>query len=456
MGGEAEVLLPVDSQRAHILGWRAPEDVAVVDCYECGCESPLKEYFQRVWSKGYMCQRCALQNTTRTALSTYALFLALGFLISIVVSHNTGGFHGYALINTGIFILSLLLIIPFHEAIHTLAAWQLQGRIFEVAMGAGPILKSRMWRGIRFSLRRHPFFGFCLAAFPQRQGLRWRWLIYIIAPLLVQSLLVLWLLPEANPVHFLTRIAILESFLFANLFLIAVNLFPWKPMPLIGTDGYWLFQLLTGSKALAELHTLYFLAESVYAMEYEDYQRMSDASMAGLALYPENDMLRNLQAVAYLAQERNHEALVLFEKFLETTPESPPSLARAMFLCNRAACIYAMVLDSVEIDADQMGSAHRSAAEAFWLLPWLSAVEIVRGLSFLYQGDPESALLTLQQSMNHQEKQKDKAETLGYIALAQHRLGQKGKAIGTLALAQSLAPQSPLFDKIESQMKKVA
>jgi tetratricopeptide (TPR) repeat protein len=456
MGGEAEAVLPIDSQHVHVSGWRAPEDVAVLDCYECGCESPLKEYFQRVWSKGYMCQRCALQNTTRNAIVTYGLFLFLGLAISVVVSDNTGGFHGYALINTGIFILFLLLIIPFHEAIHTLAAWQLQGRIFEVAMGVGPILKSRMWRGIRFSLRRHPFFGFCLAAFPQRQGLRRRWLIYIIAPLLVQSLFALWLIPEANPAQFLTKIALLESFLFANLFLIAINLFPWKPMPLLGTDGYWLIQLLIGGKALAELHTVYFLAEGVYAMEYEDYQRMSDASMAGLALYPENDMLRNLQAVAYLGQERNQEALALFEKFLESTPESPPSLARAMFLCNRAACIYAMALDSVESDAGQMGSAHRSAAEAFWLLPWVNAVEFVRGISFLYQGDPESAILALQQSMDHQEKQRHKAETLGYIALAQHRLGQRSKAIGTLAQAQSLAPQIALFDKIESKMTKAA
>jgi tetratricopeptide (TPR) repeat protein len=456
MEGEAEAVLPLDSQHVHVSGWRAPEDVAVIDCYECGCESPLKEFFQRVWSKGYICQRCALQNTTRDAISTYGLLLVLVLAISFAVSKRTGEFHGYAVINTGLFILSLLLIIPFHEAIHTLAAWQLQGRIFEVAMGVGPVVKSRMWRGIRFSLRRHPLFGFCLAAFPQRQGLRWRWLIYIIAPLLVQSLLVLWLLPEANPTHFLTRIAILESFLFANLFLIALNLFPWKPMPLLGTDGYWLFQLLTGSKALAELHTVYFLAEGVYAMEYEDYQTMSDASMAGLALYPENDMLRNLQAVAYLAQERNQEALVLFEKFLESTPESPPSLARAMFLCNRAACIYAMVLEPVEIDAGQMEVAHRSAAEAFWLLPWVSAVELVRGLSFLHQGDPESALYALQQSMSHQEKQRHKAETLGYIALAQYQLGQRGKAIATLTLARSLAPQERLFDKIESQMTKAA
>ena len=282
-----------------------PAKVATVTCSICGCESPLTEYFRKI-RKGMLCPRCLLQEWSRNELNIYISLFALGALAAMVAGKLFGYPQWVLLLNLLLFFALLWPIVCVHEAIHGLTAWLSGGQVHEIALGGGKFLRSFRCRGTRFAWRQRDgmYMGFCAAAFSQRQHLRMRWLLYVMAPLTAQVLLIVWLLPSFEWQHFGTELAVVETLVVLNAGVVALNLWPRNYSGMRATDGFWIWQLLRGTKKLDELHASYYVLASHYAYEYEDFPAMQAAAEVGFALYPGNLSLKNNLAAAYLAQDR--------------------------------------------------------------------------------------------------------------------------------------------------------
>ncbi len=408
-----------------------------VTCGQCGCTSPLTQFFRKEGTQHY-CPRCMSERASRNVLMQIFFVLLIGLFLSLLRSRGTGGFQFSGLIEVSLFIVLVLVTMILHEIIHGLTAWLLGGRVFELALGVGEIRRSMWWRGVRFSLRRHIFIGIAICAFPERAALRLRWLIYVLAPLAVQSAFVVFLLFRPNLWTDVASLNLRLILIICNGFLIAVNLFPWKFNAILTTDGYRLWAIFTGRNSAAELHERYFLTVGQYAIEQEDYLALAAAAEAGLALYPESGELKNLQAAAFDFQEQFDKGLSLFDQFLAENPDPAPTVVRALWLCNRAGATYYQHLLAGDITPDRLEVAHASAAEAYSLLPWITPVEEVVAFSALVQGRTQEALDGFQALLPRQEKDRSRAGSWLLIAVAHHHLGQGDAARSALAKARVL------------------
>ena len=369
--------------------------------------------------------------------------LGVGGLAAMVA----GKLLGYSLLIPPLnLLLAFALLWPIvcaHEAIHGLTARLAGGRVYELALGGGKLLHSFRLRGTRFAWRQRQgtYMGFCVAAFSQRQHLRLRWLLYVMAPLTVQVLLILWLLPSFDWRRLGSELAVVETLVLLNIGVVALNLWPRKYASMRATDGYWIWELLRGTQWLDELHASFYVFAGHYAFEYEDFPAMRAAAEAGLALYPKNPSLKNNLAASYLAQDLYADGLALFEQFLAEKTVPDPSATRALFLCNRAFALFSLALEPEGISQEQMAAAHASAAAAFFLLPWMDEVELVRAISVYFQGRYELAVEYLDLALHPKQKASLRAGGLAFMALAQHRLRQTDAARASLAEAWQIYPK---------------
>lgn len=419
-----------------------PEKPATVICSTCGCESPLTEYFQKL-PKGMLCPRCYGQEWRGNRLNVYVSVIGAGVLAVFVTGQLVGDFPVIPFLNLLLAVAWLWPIVCAHEVLHGVAAWLAGGRVFELALGSGRLLRSTRVRGTRIAWRQQQgtYLGFCAAAFPQRKYLRMRWLLYIMAPLTAQILLVLWLLPRFDWDHFGSGLAVVETLVLLNVVVVALNLWPRRFVGMRATDGYWIRELLRGSQSIDDLHAAYFALASQYAFEDEDFPAMEAAADAGLALCPENPSLKNNLAASYLVQDRFVEALTLFEQFLADESVQGSSATRALYSCNRASALFSLALEADGISQEQMESAHASAATAFSLLPWIDEVELVRAISVYFQGRYEIAVEYLERAVHPKQTASVRAGGLAYTALAQYRLRQTSAARASLAEAWQVYPK---------------
>lgn len=431
------------------------DESKLVTCSECGCRSPLAEQFRKSMRKRY-CPTCFIR---KSGNPLKALFWAAGWgvLVSIWASGMAGRFLWAPAANITLLIPMLWLTICLHEAIHTLTAWLLGGRVYELTLGVGRILYSVRWRGVRFSLRESMLFGMSIATFPNRRYLRLRWLIYIAAPILCHALIVIWLYPYMDGRRVLFEIAPLEALVWVNAIGVVFNLFPMQFNAMFATDGYHLWKLLRGQRSADELHAMDFAIQAFYAYEYEDFPVMLATAEQGLSLYPNNETLRNLHAAALLSLDHYGEALSCFEQALAEPSLTTPSANRAMFLSNRALAVYHLALQPDAIDPVQMASAHASAAEAFFLMPWMSAVRLVRGLSCYFQGYPQVAYDLFEELFDLQEKDSGRASVLAFMALAFHTQGETATARELLADAREFhTKENKILDQIHALIEAPA
>ncbi|MBK8046050.1 MAG: tetratricopeptide repeat protein [Anaerolineales bacterium] len=408
-------------------------------CSKCGCESPLVEYFSNTFS-GKVCPGCMPTASNHTMLYVIFFVLAMALLLLLGPAAVADLRPWRLLVNLALYVVLTWLTMAAHEAIHATAAWLLGGRVFEVSLGAGRRLTGLRWHGTRFSVRRGIFLGYCAAAFRQRSWIRTRWFVFIAAPLTAQIVLVLLLLPAFNLRAYLTQVAVLESVVVVNILLIATNLFPRRLNALVATDGQLLLDLVTGRKTAEELHITYFLAACAYASEDDDAAAMAAACESGLALYPAHRRLKTNLATAYVFQDRDAEALVLFDELLaDETPA--PSAVRGICQCNRAVALFHLALEPGGISDEQLAEAHAAAGEAFWLLPWLSPVRIEHAVSAHYDGRHDEALALLEKELTVQDTDARRANVLALIALVEHALGQGEAAQATIGEARRIYPK---------------
>jgi tetratricopeptide (TPR) repeat protein len=390
-------------------------------------------------------------------------FVALAFLALDIVGGRSAEVTYYHLVNVVLLIaFAFLMMIP-HELAHAGVAWLLKGQVFEIRLGLGPVVWRRSVGGVHVSVAQYPIAGYTALAYGTRSWVRVRHFLAVAAGPLVSALLLLLLLPGYRAFHLDTTYAFREMLIIVNALILFVNLFP-RRVNLAGVlsfnDGGYLWQIITRQQTADFFHLAYYLLKGVYDLEENGYARAVHVSQAGLALYPESTLLKNVQAVALLEMGQHAEALEVFKNLLTSFQKEEPhdtgitddnrEFMRAILLNNIA---YALVLS--EPDPEGLQQAHNYARQAFRMLPWLAPVQGTWGTVLVHMGRAQEGIKHLLEACARNEMKKYQASNLAHAALGYQQLGDAEKASETLRQALALDASDYVVQKVKTELQGI-
>lgn len=330
-------------------------------------------------------------------------------------------------------------------------AWALKGKVFEICIGLGPAMWQKTIRGVRISLRKYPIAGFCVLSFPTRTWIGVRAFLAMAAGILFSALMVVLFLPGSWRESMTSEYAWRSIIAWVNILQVLFNLLPRKlqlgPTASM-TDGGQMLRILLGKLSPAVYHLGYFLPESIYAWQARAYTPALAAVEAGLAIFPDNIHLKNIQAIVYLEQGRYAESVAAFKALVTILEKGElpadvlktlgdPDAMRALLLNN-----YAEAALFLPLDAELLREIYTCAQQAYVMLPWHDAIESTWGAVLVHTGRPKLALHHLQAALAQQDTAASKANTLAFMSLAHQRLGAREEAAACVARAVALDAES--------------
>jgi tetratricopeptide (TPR) repeat protein len=432
-----------------------------IKCSQCGNISTLGRFYQSSRKRRF-CPRCYLASQSKRTLLGFGL-VALAFLALDVLVGQSAEITYYHLVNVAqIVSFAYLMMIP-HELAHASMARLLNGQVFEIRVGLGPVAWQRSLGGVHISVARYPIAGYTALAYGTRRWVRVRYFLAVAAGPLFSALLLLLLVPGYRASHLDSTYAVRESLIIVNALILCVNLFP-RRVNLAGVpsfnDGGHLWQIMTGQQTADLIHLAFFLLKGAYALEENDYTRAVQVSQAGLALYPDSTLLKNVQAVALLEMGQHAEALALFQELLvsfqrEETQDTGITddnreFMRAILLNNIA---HTMVLAGPKPEGVQQ--AHDYARQAFQMLPWLAPVQGTWGSVLVQMGRAQEGIEHLLEACAHNERKKHKASNLAHAALGYQQLGDVEKAAAMLNNALALDASDYVVQKVKTELQGI-
>jgi tetratricopeptide (TPR) repeat protein len=432
-------------------------------CSACGSISTLGRFFKSTL-RGKVCPRCQPRaEMWRSLLSWGCLGVSALFVAALSSFVNPWSF--YLLVNLPLlFLFTYTLIVP-HELCHALAAWLTGGKVFEIRIGFGPAIREIRIGSVVVSWGRYPVGGATVAAFPTRNRLALRWSLLVIAGLLLNGALLLLLLPFLSPSRATTGIAPLEAFAGANALVLASNLLPFKTS-LNGTehmtDGRLLLRLFLGKQTVDDAYFAWYVYEAVYALRSKAYAKALAASEAGLAEYPGNTMLKNVQAIALLEMGHPAEALALFHELLANVQADPYAeepglrenshyLMRAILLNNVAYTSMLVATTPAELQA-----TFEQARAAYRLAPWIAHIQGTWGSLLVEIGRLDTGLAHLLAAAKQHDEARGKAANLAHAAIAYHRQGNRDKATATFQKALALDATVDMVKRAQAELHQQA
>ncbi|MDB6029610.1 MAG: hypothetical protein JWM68_5833 [Verrucomicrobiales bacterium] len=430
-----------------------------VKCTRCGVESEVAESFanhRKSFSKIFqlLCPACSARQ--RLADDKFAIFTSfvwgvVGLLFIIFLPEQS---IGWFLLNLFIFYLcSILTIVP-HELGHALAGRAVGFRVFGIIIGVG----KKLWKGKLFgfdvTVNSMPIGGLALVAPKTLEGFRAKKFITVAAGPLVNLLIALFIWAIV-PAHRLSldaldrNVAPLTIFFYANLWVLAVNLWPHKVNQSLGgvaSDGK---QLLTAftlkDDAIKTAHAGYFLAESSACHYVGDVKGTEEWVQRGLALYPHDRHLLMQNGLFLMDRGRLTEARELYTRLL-TWPAMTPVL-RALLMNNLA---YADVLMAQD---DLLPEADRCSQEAMAVLSAVPEIKGTRGAVLSALGRIEEGLPLLREALQTVSSPRSRAENACHISIAEARRGNRAIAETYLTEARTLNPECKLIERAESVVR---
>lgn len=228
-------------------------------CTQCGLTSRLEEAFRVRGELVGLCPRCrARRSMPWPRLVAWLGSFLLGLAVCLTVMRNLSGLVDSVLLILCGFVLFPLLLAILHEGTHALTAWLLGARVFEISLGTGGVLVSRVLRGVRWTLGASLLGGgSCLAVFADGVS-RARMAAYVGAPVVLHLGLAAVLAPW---VSFETRgaglaVGMIDLLFVLNVGIALINLWPHEldrvPIPR-RSDGRVLWLVATRPEFLDEL-----------------------------------------------------------------------------------------------------------------------------------------------------------------------------------------------------------
>jgi len=426
-------------------------------CDLCGTQSEFDAAFtkqRRSFSlqTRNICPTCwAKQNSSRNLRFLFAIPV-LGMCGYVLGRLTPGSFFGDFLLDLSIVgVFMVLTIIP-HELGHALAARALGWRVYQITIGVGNTIWKRRWNGTLVDVRSLPIAG---ATFMVPEDTRWFRLKFFLAifagpavnAVLAWVAIVLW---QDSPPHLdldaLPRAA--RLFVWANVAVLVVNLWPHKPRAAFGiaTDGSQLLQLASFKRStLHEIQAMRFACEANNCRTQCDFAGARSWCDKGLALYPEDSQMLNLSAVNYLDEEKYEQARAVLLKLLGQRKH--PSAMHFMLLNNLA---YA---DAISENPAWLAEADAYSRDAYTMLPWSSAVTGTRGTVLVALGHYQEGIELLKKSMEDADTPRNKAENACYVAVALVKSGKQTEAVKYLQLARELDFHGPILQRAQRSLQ---
>jgi len=423
-------------------------------CVRCGVLTDTPEAFfaqRRGFRRAIVryCPACWLRGQRRqlhSVLLWNLAFVAVGLALVLGPQRNPAG---WLLLNISLLQLCFLLTMLPHELGHAWMGRWLGLRVFGIRVGYGPVLFVRRLLGFEVELRTIPVVGFTLVAHPDGVWFRAKRIALLLAGPLVNLGLVAvvyLLVPSARwGVHALVRgVLPLETFAYANLVVVAVNLWPRRidtPMGPQGSDGMQLWETLFLGPADVDRHQAWWFAlEGAACRERGERQAALAWLERGLARYPDAAAVLSWHGIVALDVCDYRAARVSFVALL-AHPDLKPA-GRPLVLSNIA---YTDAL----IGGELLDEADRYSCEALASLGWMSAVRGTRGAVLVALGRLDEGIDLLRDSMREAERPGDKALDACFLAIGEARRGNRTAAESFLEEARRLDRSCPLLERAE-------
>ncbi len=376
--------------------------------------------------------------------------LLVGGLISIIVWPEAG--LAWIAFFLACFMTSYVAMVLPHELGHALTAMALGMRLFTVEIGVlGRVLFEPEILGCEFLFRSVPLGG-CVRASPKNlRFVRTKHFFVVAAGPMTNAVAlvaVLWLIGMSRE-HAVLCWA-LAAFVFANIFKLAVGLFPrmvWMPGGRTPNDGLLLLRIFfMPDTALAAWHSSTLVQESLLSLARG---RISDAE-ARLAVvkatYPNDASPEFIEPAIFSEQRRYREAR---EAYLRLLDKSDLSAAQKPVIQNNIAWADLMIGDE-----SLLGEADRLSQAAIEEIPERPYVRGTRGSVLIELGQIEAGIPLLLQAMR-ENRRENSALNACYLAIAEGKRGNYRSAQQYLATAKRRDTDCPLLDRATSALERV-
>jgi hypothetical protein len=387
-------------------------------------------------------------------IGTWALILVGGIALVLLAP---GPSMGWMFINLTCFrLFNVLTIIP-HELGHAFVARTLGLRVFRIIIGTGrPWFRTRMF-GFDTEFKTLFLGGATVAAHRCVARYRRRQFLFVIGGPAVNLALAGATLLAMQPgeIWGLARLcegfAPLQVFLYANVVVLLANLWPRTIQTALGnlpSDGKLLFRA-TFPRAgdAANNHAILFAMEGMACRERNDFHGARRWVEDGLAIYPDNETLRDIHGLNMIETGDLTAARDLLLLRLPRQDLAP--VIRALLLNNIA------YVDALMENEELLDEADRYSTEALASLPWMSAVRGTRGTVLLALGRIDEAIPLLRKSLEQTTEPHGKAQNACFLAMAKSRQGDTRMAADYLKLACDCDPKCFLLERANLEVGKL-
>jgi hypothetical protein len=426
-------------------------------CDFCGKESDLEAAFIKEYRSFHrtdlmLCPACWIRRQHASVGRRQIAILAGGLMGYVLLRLDPSSVPGWFLTRFFMFNLFLFLAIIPHELGHAIAGHLVGWRVFSVAIGIGKqFFKFRLF-GIIFALNWLPIGGATVLAPTRIEWFRTKHIITLISGPAVNAAMaatILWL--WWGPVHErgLSALPHLARFyFFANLGLIALNLWPQESKAFGTSDGKQLLKTFskTGKDAERFLAARFVWEAAIRRDEYKDSEGALNWCNDGLVLFPRNFSLLNMSGSLCLDTRDYGRAR---EIFLQLLPDqTKPGRKRYSILNNIAYS------DALIDDPSLLPEADAYSKEAYGSLPWVPAIAGTRGTVLVEMGRYEEGIKLLKESTEKHETARGKALNTSHLAIAYARMGDHDQADRYIKTARQLDPRCFLLERAEAELRK--
>jgi hypothetical protein len=424
-----------------------------IECDKCGKETKVEQAYHKIqhWSRSGILRRCPdcwikmKKSGFREFVCTYLILALIG--IGMVLTNAQNAF-GWFLLNLILFYAFLILAALPHESGHAFAAKAVGFRVYYAVIGVGQTVFERSVFGFEFQLKSIPLGGCVLAAPKNTDCYRLKRSVFVLAGplanLAMAGLLVLLFPAQALNFDFTGGIRIANTFLMANVFCFAWNLWPRMINTARGevpNDGLHIWKTLFLSKAAIEEAPLsYLLQEGLEYLKTNQIQKAKEWSEKGLEKFPANINLLNLRGMSLLGLKQFSEARDVFRNLLER-PDID-LLHRSLFANNLA---YVNTLIGGE---ELIREADKYSKEALECLHFQPSFKGTRGCVLVELEEFEAGIALLKEAMEQTDSRRSKALNACHIAIAERRRGNEEESQKYAAIARSLDADCMLLDRI--------
>jgi hypothetical protein len=420
------------------------------DC--CGVESPVEQAFRpvvRVFQQPLRyCPPCAKKrNWVLNKRSLMVLAVCAILLLLMGFGLERPGPKRNELLFLPLCIAFYPLCVVLHELAHAAVAKACGLRVFGVCIGlSGPTVWKRTVWGTEIQIKWLPFEGLTLVAPRSLRLYRLRFALSVAAGPLTNGLLAL------GAYHFVhaSSNVVIGPFVWANLFIVAITLLPWRhatPRGIVSSDGLAILSApFTSERVIKDRHAAYFALEGLQRVQSKNYQAAIDWTQMGLREYPGDKVSRSVLGLAQLGLNQFDAARATFIAGLEAAGTDLSH--RAIFLNNIAWTDLSME------DLTRLEEADRYSEEAMHLLPWVSIIRGTRGSVLVELGRLEEGISLLTAGNDQSEDPRSQATSECFLAIGRARQGNRDQGRGHLERARKLDPDCSVIPRAQREFSE--